>query len=483
MKRQTAASAASSQRWWLLAAVAAAAVIGVQIPRYPWLVALVLLPIGALAISSSALARFSFFTFGGLLILQSSAGLGAPKLAYFAGCAVAFTFAFVRVQVLDEPALLPIRRAGVGLSLAWAALVLISFPVAMTNGSTPMDWLRDAIPYLLIAAVPYIALDVLVDLRRHPASPTPERMFVLYGFLASVGFFTNWVTKRGFAELGFEGLFFSTFAVPAAIFSFAVAGALSGPRHRTMWALLATAVLALVLLTGTRSSLILLAAPATVVLGQGGGLVRQIPRIVAYGIMIVAAGSVLYLLLPSSFGIDPAVIAERFLSITDLTGNSVAGQSFGERETVTGLTWEAWKSAPVFGLGPGHLYQWSVPFGTGIASSFTLDSPLSVPAKFGALGLLVYFLTLGGLYALQRYLNAFGPALRVQRDMIRGFLAITICLSLLGSPIDDKGFSFALAFLLILVGQGILRVESEKRAHATTGFHPDPVVQPGRLAA
>jgi hypothetical protein len=399
--------------------------------------------------------------FGGLVVLQSSAGIDVAKVAYFSGCILAFGIAFIRSRRLESVLILEIMRPFLLSSLAWILLVAGSFAVAMNYGSTPINWMRDSIPYLLIAAIPFSAMDMLVDLQRKPQSRLPMALFLLFGALTTIGFSANWIARRGYAELGIEGLFFSTFIFPCALFSFAAASALSSNRQRTMWALMAALVFMLPVLTGTRTSLVMLTAPAAVLIGQGANAVRHLPRIVGLVASAGVLGIVTFITLPQYIDMDVSVIVDRFSSITEITSDSYHGQSFDERSIVTSLTLESLRQSPLFGIGPGHIYEWAVPYNDEIKTGFVVDSPFGLAAKFGLLGMLVYLFTLGAIYRFQRALHRAGDAYCAERDAIRGFLAVIVVLSLIGSPLDDKGFSFAIAFLLLLGLQRVMQLDGK----------------------
>jgi O-antigen ligase len=240
-------------------------------------------------------------------------------------------------------------------------------------------------------------------------------------------------------------------------------------------------VFVLLILTGTRTSFVLLAAPTVILVGQGEGLVRSLPRAFVVTLAAVTVGVVAVVTLPEIIDVEMTQIVDRFSNLGEITGDTAAGQSFRERSVQTTLTVDAFLESPLLGVGPGRVYAWSALVSGDIKSSFVLDSPLSIPAKFGLVGLLVYLFTLGTLFRFQRRLARVGERCRVERDMVRGFLTIAILLSLLGSPVDDKGFGFVIAFLLTIGVYQILRMERELSHNASSRLDPDAVLQSGGL--
>lgn len=399
---------------------------------------------------TGAMLRFAFVTFGGLVTLQSSEGFDAPKAVYLVGCAVALGIAGIRTYqfrslILSSHLLRPLFiMAG-----AWIALVGFSFFVALQSGTAIMNWIRDAVPYVLIAAVPFMATDVFIDSRRRPNSPLLQWMFVVYGIVSTLGFTSEWLGRRGYANLPFDDYMFSTFLFPCAALSYAVAKAIWGERRYGWWAAFAALIFFLVIITGTRTGLVMLAAPVVIVASHGRDIVRRMPRIL--GLMATGAviGIVLFTVAAQLFGLNTNAVVGRLSALNQITGRTGLGDSFTERTLQTNLTLDAFRDSPLLGTGPGHIYQYVNPYGQEF-HVFVLDSPLSLAAKFGILGMVVFLLTLGILFLVSRRLNASGSDLHLAGDALAGFLAIVVLLSFLGSPFEDKGASFALAFLLAL---------------------------------
>jgi hypothetical protein len=134
-------------------------------------------------------------------------------------------------------------------------------------------------------------------------------------------------------------------------------------------------------------------------------------------------------------------------SATSFIGDSGSGQSYTARLAQTRVAWDAFASAPIFGVGPGWTYQWQDRFG--VYSSFSIDSPAAIPAKFGIVGLVAMAAIVVALIVLTRNL-------RVQREpstawtALVAFLAVVAAGAPLGSPFEDKGLGFGLLILIAL---------------------------------
>ena len=98
-------------------------------------------------------------------------------------------------------------------------------------------------------------------------------------------------------------------------------------------------------------------------------------------------------------------------------------------------------------MGPGHFFQWS---SLGYSyRSFTIDSPVSYVAKFGAPGLI--FLVIAGisftLFCRERLRD---PITREGSSALAGFAALAVGGIAFGVPPEDKGFAFGFLLLLTL---------------------------------
>lgn len=82
-------------------------------------------------------------------------------------------------------------------------------------------------------------------------------------------------------------------------------------------------------------------------------------------------------------------------------------------------------------------------------SDFILDTPMTFPAKFGVLGLLVLLLRVAGFLAFARRLGRGGPPTVAYLTLL-GFLAAVAALAFLAPPFEDKGLSFELILILAL---------------------------------
>ncbi len=425
-----------------LTTIACAIVAGALAAVHPMLLLVLIAALLLLLSLHSSLWRLITITFGGLIVLQGTAGLTAPKLAYFGYIVVTWIVALHRLSTRANRAvyLRPFRSL-VPASLSVLAVVLVSGPIAALNGATFLDWARDALPFTLIALLPVIGLDCAHD--------TPEtrirNIMAIVGLVAAIGFAVDWLERRGVSALGVGKLTLSSIALLGAVFVLSVTYAGLGPR-RARWFALAVLILIAVLLTGTRSSVILIAGLAGV-LGSEGQHRVPLPKLTSVALPLTI---VVVLALPILSGLiisDPDFLESRLQQAIDfLEGGREEDQSFRARATEYGLASEQIDAHPWFGVGPGHLYA----VDPGSPPQFTLDTPLTVVAKFGVVGSTIIVAFLVQVFWCGRRVRLLvGPSIPL--TALRGFAVLCIAGIPFGSMLEDKGLTIALMLLVSLV--------------------------------
>ena len=411
-----------------------------------WKPAVALIPaVGSasvLLLGSTAI-RGAVVIFGGLAVLQSSAGLNATKLAYLAAVSISATAALVRLGHLRYASPSPRYHRLVFWSLLFGCYVLVTFCVSVARGADLVSALRDATPYLLFALVPIFAFDLSLSI-----PPRVLRTMLLFaGLLATVGFAVEWLGRRGLADLSLNRVAFPSFLMAGALFSYAASASLQGPGRRSAWLLIAGAVLSLLLLTGTRTSLVFLLAPLAIVVGEKRNGSRRVTRLILFGLgTAVAVG----LLLPGLMwlvGADVGRSMERLRSVTQVLANPMADPSFLERAAQTIVAKDVFLGSPLLGGGLGHSFAW-----TGLTGeeqqAFNIDSPLSVPAKFGIIGL--FLLSMIAWHLLAEVRRQVRRHAGLPHAALLGYLTLAGAWLLILSPFEDKGFSFGLTLLIAL---------------------------------
>jgi hypothetical protein len=407
--------------------------------------------------------RLAFVLFGGMVALQSSPTLDATKIAYLIGttlCLIGASAAVWSARGSDE-----FRRAvpWIAASVALALVIAMSFFIARSYGTSVTDWVRDIAAYGLFAAVPILALDGEASASRKLL----VGMLVLAGLLGGVSWAVEWLGRRHILDLPFHRFVFPSSQLPGALYLFAMATAFSASLRRGRWIVLAGVLLGLFLLTGTRSSLLLLIGPLAMAALAGWARIGLSVRTIVLQAIVAAAVVVAFqitLALPSALGLGrppeepssssapatsvPDVLGNRFGSLPGVLGNPALDPSFKERVAQYRAAWALFKSSPILGVGPGHPIRWTDVSGYPRAG-FTADTPLVMPAKFGLLGILV-FLGAAAAYGSTMLSAVRGGRRSVMAMTLVGYGAWTVVGLPLGFPIEDKGASLALLLLLAL---------------------------------
>jgi len=454
---------------WGVSAFCAAAAAGlgwayVNRPMLALLPALLLLSIPLLL---SARARVVVVVFGALVVFQSSDELTAPKLLYLFALGISFGAALVRLpSLVGTPAfrdLTPLFRA----SIVTFALVVLSLPVSVLNEVPQKAWLRDVAPYVLVACAPFFALDAQASM---PVK-TLRRLLIVGGTLGALGFTVRWLTNRQIADLSFIPVGLPTLLLASTVFAFGAAILLHGGRHRLAWAAFTSLVFAMLLSTGTRAALALVAAPLAIVFGSHHRLTQRSVRLLVAAplvalLVVLGAQAVL-----SATNADRDVLTARTSLLFD-TGDRRADPSYVERLGQTAAAWETFQSSPIIGAGPGKPIVWTNALTNEVSESTTIDSSVSYLAKFGLVGLIAFgYLVVGYLAALRRFRLRTGRPTIVQLTAV-GFGAVVAASSLLHNPYEDKGFAIGLILLFAVAAREASDAALVSRAQRVRGDDP-----------
>jgi O-antigen ligase len=397
------------------------------------------------ALIRSASWRMTFVVVGATVTLNTSDQLGLPKVVYLSGVALALVAALSQVNTRRSEEIAPWRKLWPG-SVALFLVVALSFIIGVSMGNSATFWLRDAAPYLLFAGVPLLARD---------ASKVPRRllisMFVISGTLAAVAFAAEFLDRRHYADLAFHRVVFQSVLLPAALFCYATAQAFTKNKHRALWIATAASILACLLVTGTRTVLLLLVGPLALMVAYGSQLFRLVPRLILYfggGLIVLLAAIQGFVFI---VGGDLQKPTDRLASITATIANPMSDSSYRERVEQTEEAWNVFLGNPLFGVGPGHLFEGRSPTDARILT-FNIDSPAAFAAKFGLVGIAALLVVAIG-YGL--FIKGLPPRDAVaSRAALIAYSAVVLAMATLLSPFEDKGLSFGLFFLLALSGSG-----------------------------
>ncbi|KIC59381.1 hypothetical protein RM52_04065 [Microbacterium hominis] len=330
--------------------------------------------------------------------------------------------------------------------LAIWVLFATSIQSLAINRVDPILWARDAITYLLIAAAVVIGIDAASTMSRKYA----RTLTILIGVVSAIGFSYVWTQSRGYAT-GDEPdrAFLSSLVATTLPIALCFALGLAGKRLKPWWVALAALMIVAVLITGTRTGVVL----GVVLLGMVGAATKERVSIAKLLLGLIVGGAAIVVAVPIAAGAFSSAsdVQIRLQSIGDaIQGGFGLDKSGAIRLRATNYAMEVFRENPLVGQGLGVLFPNPNP-GQQTLGGFSLDTPAMYFAKFGIVGvsaLLVAFVLI--IYAAVRH-TPNTPRL-LESTAGRGAVLAWIALLPLASTTEDKGFALSVALLMALVG-------------------------------
>jgi|GEM_PF-2250034 hypothetical protein len=422
-----------------ICAPAAAIAVGVAASISPSAVLVAVAATGAIACFPSPSGRFGIVVLGGLLVMGSSNQLDPPKVAYLVWVAASTAVALAALGVESERPNAYIRPLLVT-AAAVVAAILLGVVVALSAETPLIDSVRDAAPYGLLAVASIMAWDGA----RSRLGPHMEAVIVAAGILSSVGNAVVFVQRRGIADFPFDSFGLGSGVVSNLAFAAAIAGILTWRPRPFLRVIVAAVILTPLLLSGTRSVLVILVGPVAMVLAhrqRSDKARRLVGALIAVGLVVV-----LMVFLAGQVGlVDLVRLSDRIGSVMGIGLNFSTDQSYLERIMQLNVAASAFAGSPVTGVGLGFRFDW-VQFSGEFSHAFTLDTSLAVAAKFGLIGLGLFGIAAAAGVSLYRRLRHSLP--EHLRLTLLGFVSITIATLPLGNPLEDKGLGLAIAMLI-----------------------------------
>jgi hypothetical protein len=436
----------------VLAGLLVSAVIGIGIVQAP----IVMLAAAMLALVSPLLerplARLVFVVVGGAAVLGASDTLSTGEIVYVLGSGLVVGMALLRMPSLRGSKAYAEIRFVLYLSLTFGAYVLFRSVLAISIGVSPSDVLRESASLLLFAFIPLLALDAGTGSRPKQI----KAIFVVISLSATVSYALIWLSRRGLSTFTTETIGLVG-GLPAALFCYVSAGFLLG-RRRLLWAVAASGVLALILLGGNRSGLIVLCGVLAIALVGRRGRSLRILRLAVTGSLVAILAVITLGYTARGLGVDTSVLSSRYESVLRPSG-LISDQAVDVRLTQTRAAWDVLQEQPILGAGPGYAFIWTDPLTRLPRTSPYIDSPLQFPAKFGAVGVVFW---LGLLFAYGSLLIRITRSPNLYRAALLGFGAVMAAWSFVGSPMEDKGGALGLLLLIALslsIGEQVMETE------------------------
>lgn len=411
--------------------------------------ALLALPF-ALFAGSTAAGRYLAVIVGSMVVFRGSDQLDAPKLVYLG--LIVFCSLVATIRVIDDARAPGTLRPLFAASFSVGIALVLSLVVALTRDVPPLDWIRSAAPYGMLTVVPVLAWDGANSRLRHVI----PQIALVVGLATSISFAVEWVGRRGLASLGVATLGAGSLMLAYLAFSVGVAAVLTRDRSRVPWAIGAALIIGILLATGTRSVLIVAAAPMGMLVvsrSRADRVRRLVPTVGAIGLVAAAILGIVF----QSGVVDTAHLGDRLGSIFLLAQGLATDQSFQERQYQMALAVSAFESSPIVGVGLGHRYDVLRVSGQ-VTNAYTIDTGLVLLADLGLAGIVA--LSAAGT-AMARW---FCEHRRQFSDHAKlsavGFGSILIAALPFGNPLDDKGLAVAVILLATWLIAGVAQVDA-----------------------
>lgn len=362
------------------------------------------------------------------VVFATTAGVSVIKMVVVvAMLAVAINVGFARTaaKALDR-------------QLATSALLLLAAAgfgaiVGVASGAAVVDVARDSLTYLVLA----MAVPVGAGLGVRVAGPTRAGvvLLVLSG-MSAAAFFVTIGAQRGIISTPGGASFLPSLALIAAGYSWCLSNAIER-RAPVLHVSMAVVLFALVLASGTRTSLVLLVGLIPV-------LIRLTRTPVRGAILACSAMGASYLVLQlAALAVGASglsIIIARLESVGDVFERGLQTDASGAaRSQSYGLAQQYFADSPLLGQGLGVISSRADGQRTADASYY-LDSPLLLPAKFGIVGTGVILIAIVLILL---------TTLRTEDRRIRLFVTIwsliLVALIPFGAVTEDKGLALAIA--------------------------------------
>jgi hypothetical protein len=379
--------------------------------------------------------RLSALIIAGLLVLQTSSGLSPIKLLYLAYAALVIGLAVIDL-VGSGRGRLRQNSAFLVAAIVLASFLFITLLVTLFEARSPFAWFRDALPYLLLVAAPLVGISV----GRHSSVGEINRVLVVCALFGATAYALDWFSLRN-VGVGIGRVGLQTLMLVAGAFSFCLSAGLQRERGSWRWLVLAGILSGALLVTGSRTGIVLFAA----VLGGVPAALRQkdLGRQAARFAAAISATLIATIALALLTGVSLSFFANRVDQIFNGSNSTSFDGSAVERGEETSLALTYFRRNPLLGRGVGLNYD-TVRVNGQTRANFTMDTGLLLLSKFGIAGLVVALAFAQSIRAGLRQL----PFDARERIAIQGFgwVFLAALPSTLGT--EDKGFAFILMVLL-----------------------------------
>lgn len=382
----------------------------------------------AYVVATRSWARVAVVVVGGLVVFGSTSDVGPQKILYAGAFVFCAAIASIRL-FLNPPTWFVTFRPVMVIGLIVFACLMLS-TVANPDVDITMT-IRQGIFYVMIPFAPIIGIDAGRDAK----SRVVMRWIGVIGCVAAIGFASDWLYRRGVSSLPIGRFVVSSLMLPALAFALAIVRAVYARGFiRLMWLIPIVIIPAAMLVTGTRTNLIVFLALIGVL---GMKAKRRVNLFGVVGLSVFAVGMILIVLpiVADAVISQPGFLESRIQALQlVLDGSAGADQSYALRNEQYYYAAQWIGESPWFGKG------------LGFTPSISLDTPLAVPLRVGIVGTAAIALFLVAFVIASRR-SAKLHGFTFMHTTVTGFAIVALANLPFGTMIEDKGFAFSLLLL------------------------------------
>jgi hypothetical protein len=383
-------------------------------------------------VATRSWARVAIVVGGGLILLGSANEVGPQKVVYaaiFVFCAV---ISSIRLLLNSPTWFAPFKPM---IPIGFVVLACLMLSTVANPGVDLTQTIRQGIFYVMIPFAPIIGLDAGRDAKARVVM----RWIGVIGCVAAAGFAADWLNRRGVSSLPVGRFILSSLVVPALAFALAIVRAVYARGFaRIAWLIPIVLIPAAMLVTGTRTNLIVFLALLGVL---GTKAKRRVNLLGIVGLLVFVSAMIAFVLpiVADAVVSQPGFLEGRIQALqVVLDGNAGADQSYALRNDQYYYSAQWISESPWFGKGLGFL------------PPISLDTPLAIPVRVGIVGSAAVSLLLAAfMLACRKTARLHGYTF--MHTAVTGIAIVVLANLPFGPVIEDRGF----AFMLMLLSMGI----------------------------
>lgn len=420
--------------------------LGVSSVFFYEILVLPLLILFILLIVKSSFIRFLYVVTGSLFIFQSSSGLGTLKLIFLSGLLLISIVSMYNVNLIIKDEKIKYIKNIIYASFVYIIYLMFNTFYSMLSGVDLFTAIRENSPYFIFAIMPILSLDFALNSKKKNI----KIVLLASGIYATVACIISWYQRRYFLESAdITSIGFASYMLAYGFFALACTNALKLKKNNIYWSVICGLTLSGLALTGTRTTFFVLPMVflITAFIGKQFSFTYKLYRSISvlFYISLFTILSSFVLLNVTNF--DKNIFYDRIkLSLVVFNQSSSSDLSISGRISQSEAALEAIKDSPLLGKGGGHVFESKNYLGQPEYRT-SIDTPLSIVAKQGIIGTLLFLIILFFIYLYLKKLDD-KEKNKLSTYYLSSYLSCAAITMLILSIGEDKGFSLAMVLFL-----------------------------------